>query len=248
MTHHVRTRWHLLDILRGFTLINMILYHFLYDVFIVYGVIPDWIRKTGTFIWQQWICSTFIIIAGIAFHFSRSHLKHGIQLNFWGAVVTIVTLVCMPDETILFGILTFTGSAILITWLAEPLLKKVPATLGIIISLIGFLLTEEISAGYLGCYGYRLAELPGFLYQTFAGAWLGFPPSGFYSSDYFSIFPWIFVFWIGYYLFYFLKKERVSSILMKNPIPPLAMLGTHTLWVYLIHQPVCMGICMIIFK
>ena len=63
MTQYVRTRWHLLDSLRGFTLINMVLYHFLYDVFIVYGIIPDWIRKTGTVIWQQWICSTFIIIS-----------------------------------------------------------------------------------------------------------------------------------------------------------------------------------------
>lgn len=247
MSKSAHSRWHLLDALRGFTLINMVLYHFLYDVFIVYGVNSDWINKTTTFIWQQWICSTFIIISGIAFHFSHSHIKRGLQLEFWGLVITAVTLIVMPEEKILFGILTFTGSSILLTALFEPILKKIPYGLGLVCSLLGFFLTEEANYGYLGCYGYRLCKLPGCLYQTTIGTWLGFPEFGFYSSDYFSVFPWIFVFWIGYFLYYFFKENHISSILMKNPFPPLAALGKYTLWVYLIHQPVCMVVCMIIF-
>ena len=35
-------RCHLIDALRGLALINMLVYHFLYDVMVVYGRDPRW--------------------------------------------------------------------------------------------------------------------------------------------------------------------------------------------------------------
>ena len=38
----------------------------------------------------------------------------------------MVTLVFMPEDRVVFGVLTFLGSAMLLTGVLEPLLKKIP--------------------------------------------------------------------------------------------------------------------------
>ena len=38
----MRERYHLLDALRGFAIYHVIVFHFLYDVYVVYGLQPDW--------------------------------------------------------------------------------------------------------------------------------------------------------------------------------------------------------------
>ena len=35
-------RWHLVDTLRGWALINMVLYHLLFDVYVLWGFDPLW--------------------------------------------------------------------------------------------------------------------------------------------------------------------------------------------------------------
>ncbi|MBS6194353.1 MAG: DUF1624 domain-containing protein [Clostridiales bacterium] len=247
MTEHSQSRWHLLDSLRGFTLLNMVLFHFLYDVFVIYGFLPGWNFRPLPMIWQQWICITFILIAGIVFHFSRSHLKRGLLLNLWGFLITLVTYFTMPDETIWFGILNFIGCGILLTALFEPFLHRIRPVVGFGGSLLLFLLTEEVPNGFLGCYGWRPVALPDAWYQYFPGALVGFPPESFSSSDYFSVIPWIFVFWAGYYLYFLFKDSPAQKWLMRGKIPFLSWIGKKTLWVYLLHQPLCMLICMAIW-
>lgn len=247
MSKHSTARWYLLDNLRGFTLISMVIFHFLYDVFIIYGRFPAWLDSPLPNIWQQCICCTFIIISGIVFHFSRSHRKRGLLLNAWGFGITLVTFIVLREETIWFGILNLIGSAILLTALLQPLLKKISWKIGLTLSIVLFLISEEIPQGFLGCYGLRFCRLPEQWYQWFPGAWLGFPPAGFVSSDYFPLIPWIFVFWIGYYLFPLLSKPEWKNLLTRNPIPFLSRIGEKTLWVYLLHQPVLMLICILMF-
>ena len=46
-----KERYYLLDALRGLALVNMILYHFSYDIFIIYGQNPDWLGAPATFFW-----------------------------------------------------------------------------------------------------------------------------------------------------------------------------------------------------
>lgn len=247
MTEHSQIRWYLLDTLRGFTLINMVLFHFFYDVFVIYEFSPGWDRRIPIVIWQQGICCTFILIAGIVFHFSRSHLKRGLQLNLLGFLITLVTYFTVPQETIWFGILNFIGCGILLTALLEPILLRIRPTVGFGGSLLLFLLTEEVPNGFFGCYGWHLTPLPHALYQSFPGAWLGFPPDSFFSSDYFSILPWIFVFWTGYYLYFLLKDYHAEKWLSRGKLPFFSPIGQKTLWVYLLHQPLCMLICILLW-
>lgn len=61
-----KERYYLVDSFRGFALVNMVLYHFLYDVFIIYGKNPGWLESIWTFVWQQGICWSFIGAAGFS--------------------------------------------------------------------------------------------------------------------------------------------------------------------------------------
>jgi uncharacterized membrane protein len=63
---------------------------------------------------------------------------------------------------------------------------------------------------------------------------LGFPGPTFHSSDYFSILPWIFLFWTGLFLSR-LRPERDD--LLKRPVPLVTAMGRRSLMVYLAHQP-----------
>jgi uncharacterized membrane protein len=129
-----KKRYHLIDALRGFALLNMLGMHFLYDVFVVYGREPRWYLRPGVHAWQQAICWSFILIAGLSFHWGRkNNLRRGLLLNLCGLVITAVTLVVMPSEAIHFGILSFMGCAVLLTIPLEKALHRIKPAAGILI-------------------------------------------------------------------------------------------------------------------
>ena len=83
-------------------------------------------------------------------------------------------------------------------------------------------------------------NLPGWLYASRWTAVLGFPPAGFYSSDYFPLLPWLFLFWVGYYLWPLIRSWKP----LQRKVPVFSALGRLCLPVYVVHQPVCYGLCM----
>ena len=46
-----KKRYLLIDGIRGLAIVNMVAYHFSYDVFVIYAVDPDWIYRSGAHIW-----------------------------------------------------------------------------------------------------------------------------------------------------------------------------------------------------
>ena len=108
------------------------------------------------------------------------------------------------------------------------------------------LLFKNVSQGNLGFEGLELLELPDFLYRNAATAYLGFPPGGFVSGDYYPLIPWLFLYLSGYFFWRcFGGKSQVQKVLSFK-VPVLAFLGRHSLLVYLIHQPVCFGVVYLI--
>ena len=120
-------RYALLDELRGLDLVSMMLYHACWDMMFLFGIWMDWYAGMPGRLWQQAICWVFILLSGFCVPLGHRTLKRGAQVFAAGALVTVVTLVFMPEDRVVFGVLTFLGSAMLLTGVLEPLLKKDPA-------------------------------------------------------------------------------------------------------------------------
>ena len=126
-------------------LVNMAVFHFLYDVFIVYGKNPFWYGLPAIRIWQQMICQTFIFISGFVWQLGmKGNLRRGLRFNLYGFIISLVTLIIIPSETIWFGILNFMGCAYF------------PVLPWMFLYLCGYFFMKCLSAfaGWFGCIAY----------------------------------------------------------------------------------------------
>ncbi len=234
-----RGRYYLLDGIRGAAMISMILYHAAWDLVYILGVEWPWYHSHGAFVWQQSICWTFILLSGFCMTLSRHKWRRGIAVSGAGLLVTAATLVFLPQDKVVFGVLTFLGSAMLLSALLEKWLFRVPSVVGMGACGLLFYVFRWVNRGYLQLWQRGTYELPAAWYHGLSGAFAGFPGSDFYSTDYFSLLPWIFLFWFGLYLGRFVQSlgDWKRGILGINAAP-LTFLGQHSLLIYLAHQPV----------
>ena len=65
----------------------------------------------------------------------------------------------------------------------------------------------------------------------------------FYSSDYFSLFPWMFLFFAGGFFGRLAAQKKFPKAAYKNYVPFFSIMGKYSLIIYLVHQPVIFGIC-----
>lgn len=233
-----RKRYYLLDILRGFTLLHMIAYHAIWDLVNLNGMDWKWFHTLPGDIWQKYISWSFILLSGFCISLGKNTLKRGISLILCSTVISAVTLIFMPDDRILFGVLTLIGSCTLLMLPAQKILKKCMAPAGLTVCFLLFLLTQNINQGFLGFAEWNFIKLPETWYVNMFTTYLGFTTPDFYSSDYFSLFPWLFLFLTGYFLYRIFEENHLLVFLQRMRNRPLEWLGRHSLLLYLIHQPV----------
>ena len=164
-----------------------------------------------------------------------------------GLVVSAVTVFLMYDERVLCGVLSFLGAAMILsgvldrvlpknavnTWTREPAEQERPSSAGGASALIGFAvccllfyITRWVNRGFLRLWPGRTLILPAFLFtEGIPGAILtavGFPMKDFFSTDYFSMIPWFFLFRAGFYLHQIMRgRGWFSSPVFHCRIPPL---------------------------
>jgi len=95
-------------------------------------------------------------------------------------------------------------------------------------------------------FGSFSLTLPKSMYSSNWLFWLGFPTPQFYSSDYFSIIPWIFMFFFGVFLGRYSRIGKFPSVFKKKFFSPLDFVGRHALIIYILHQPILLGLFMLI--
>ncbi|WP_395151176.1 heparan-alpha-glucosaminide N-acetyltransferase domain-containing protein [uncultured Allofournierella sp.] len=239
LTHN---RLHRLDALRGLALINMIAYHCMWDLVYLFGLDAPWYRSAGAHVWQQAICCTFIVLSGFCQPMGRRSFKRGAVVFGAGGLLSLVTLAVMPSNRVIFGVLTFLGSAMLLFTLLDQLLRRCPASVGLAMCLGMFLFTRQISSGVLGFGPLVLLQLPSTLYQNWFTTYLGLPMANFFSTDYFPLIPWVFLFGAGYYLNSICQQHSWMRYLRASTCPALEWIGRHSLVIYLLHQPVVYGV------
>ncbi len=241
------SRYHLIDALRGLAIINMVLYHLCYDIFEVFEVSPGWYATIGAKIWERFICVTFILVSGISMNFSHHPYKRGLIVNLCGFLITAVTVIAMPSQAIWFGILNLIGCSMLITAALREPLTKIHPLIGTAVFTLLFSFFYGLPQRYLGFFSLKLIPLNDALYQFKYLSFLGLKSSDFCSSDYFPLFPWVFLFIAGFFLWKALERYPLSEKL-KRRIPLLCPIGRHSLLIYLLHQPILYGVCYLIFQ
>lgn len=244
-----KERYPLIDSIRGLAIVNMVIFHFLYDIFIVYGQNPKWYGLYPIHIWQQAICWTFFFISGFVWKWGeKGNLHRGLLFNLYGALISLVTWVVIPSEAIWFGILSFMGCAVLLLIPLQKYLQKVPTACGMGLSLLLFAIFKNVQNGFLGIGGIELIRLPQWLYSIKILTPFGFPFPGFVSNDYFPILPWIFIYLFGYFFCRFFVRSSWLQKFCRCKVPFLTVIGQKSIWIYLLHQPLSMLICILIFR
>jgi len=258
----MKKRYSILDEIRGITLCSMILYHTVWDLVYIFDYDWMWYRSEVAYLWQQSICYTFILLSGFCFSLGRKKVKRGLVVFGAGILISLATGIFIPQSRIRYGVLTLLGSCMLIVALAEKTRevlkekrngKSVPendrsakASMALTIcSLMLFILTRRVNHGVLGFAGVTVVHLPDALYNMGEfGNFLGFTEPAFYSADYFSLFPWVFLFLTGYYLFRWMEAMQWKDALEYEPSLGtwLRTVGRHSLIIYLLHQPVVFGL------
>ena len=228
------------DLLRGAAIVLMVLYHLVFDLnyFAVYDIDVSsgfWLAVART------TASFFLLLVGLSLTLSHSRAQllgkedrfrlRLVKRSAWilglALGITFVTYLFIGRGFIVFGVLHLIGLSLL---LAYPFLRLQRASIifGLLFILLGIYL-QNISVGF-----------PWLL-------WLGLAPPGFYSVDYFPLFPWFGVILVGMglgSLLYpgYLRRITVPDLSSSPFVRGLAFLGRNSLFIYLVHQPVMIAI------
>lgn len=224
------------DSLRGLALVSMVLYHSLWSAVYQRGLTLPWFTAMPGLIWQQSIAWSFILLAGYSFPLGRHPLNKGAILLLIALGITCVTLLVTPDFPIYFGVLHFLGLASLFTAWLRPLLQKISPVVGLLFCGLLFAGTYHVPEGYLGFQFLSLPLPQGLYHSGFTALW-GLPPHGFRSADYFPLLPWFFLYLVGYFSAHRWSLAQLPVIPGLEAARPLLWAGSHSLVIYLVHQP-----------
>lgn len=238
----------ILDAIRGVAILSMVLYHILYDISDIFGRTIPLLDSTLCLVIRQPFTWAFILLAGISSRYSHNNIKRGVRVLACGFVVTAVTLVFIPSQSIYFGILHFMGVAVLLFELIKPLADRIPPFIALPVYTLLFAVTFTMPDTHLlGFPGLFSLQLPQVLQSTPNLYMLGFPDANFFSADYFPMIPWFFMFLIGTVIGVPVKQGLLPKKFYTVRVPVLAAAGRNTLLIYVLHQPIVYGLLYLFF-
>lgn len=220
-----------LDVARALAVVGMVIYHFTFDLGL-FGFTPPNYAVTGFWaMFARAVAGSFLLLAGAGL--VLAHGRGIVWPRFWrrfgiiaGAalLVTLATRFVMPEQFVFYGILHSIAVS----------------------SLLGLAMLRLPFAALLGLAAVFLALPQMFRHAAFDTPmlwWLGLSPSTPASMDFEPLFPWFGAFLLGMALAKILAKQ---GLLVPHPVPRwlwrATWIGRHSLVIYLLHQPVLMGL------
>lgn len=209
-----------LDSLRATALVMMLVLNFVTDLN-HFGIMNT---ETGDQWW--WLAriaaSLFVGISGVSY-FLAHRLEYDFtktsgrtkRLIFWAFVITIITYIFEPSAYVRFGVLHLLALASIV---AFPVARKPEFALGIGLILLIIPLSSNSNL-----------------------VWLGLRETGFIAIDYFPLNPWLGIFFIGLALASRIYPEGKPLTEIQWPEKWL-WFGRNTLTIYVIHQPILIGL------
>ena len=223
-------RYVMIDALRGVAIVFMIAYHFSFDLNYHGWIHQDFNHAAFWLIARAAIVSLFLLLVGISLVLNAQRTD---STSFWRrqgrllaacVAVSLGSYLMFPESFIFFGILHF----ILIASLAGRLFLRLHyanLALSVLIVLSGWLYSNP-------------------LFNTPPLQWLGFMTYKPFTEDYVPFFPWFGVVLAGIFIgqLIFIKPRPALMTAPRPGLQQLAFAGRHSLLIYLLHQPVLLGI------
>ncbi len=231
-----------IDVVRGIAVVLMVLFHLVFDLAYlgIWNVNP---YAGGFLLLQRTTAFLFLSLVGVSLalsHFRHPGFGHTLSRFFLLAAfalsITLVTSLYPGRVAIVFGVIHFIAVSVLLGWLFVRLPAWTNLAAGLL--LLGQGLAYDATALFTGI----AAVMPAMLQPIFL--FLGFPAAGFHSLDYYPLLPWFGLVLVGIAVGKVLYRQ--SKPVAKTAIPlvlkPLNWLGKNALAVYLVHQPVLIGL------
>jgi uncharacterized membrane protein len=219
-----------LDALRGLAIVAMVAYHFCFDLRYFGVTQSDFEHDLRWLAARTLILSSFLLIAGISAVLARGQafpfthwLRHIGIIVAAAVLVSAASWLMFPGSFIWFGVLHAIALSLL---LAKPLLRRpIPAAIiGMGVIVIGLTYANP-------------------LFDNRILGWIGFMTGKPITEDYVPLFPWAGVLLVGVTLGHALVRSRFAALAPLARAPaPLRSLGRHSLIVYLLHQPLLIGL------
>ena len=231
-----KKRIEIIDALRGFAVILMVIHHALYNSTIYLGA-PWWFYRNPVFDFLQAIfIGVFISVSGVSSRFSRGNVERGAIVIVIAVVITYATTrLGMP---ITFGILHLLGFLMIFYGLTSKFLDKIPRNIAV--SLYVSLTVISALARTLFSPTSDILVIRDFL------SVLGWRQPGFVSFDYQPILPWIFVFLFGTWAGEYIREGKFPTWFYEKKVPFFPIVGRKALLIYVLHQPILVGATLII--
>lgn len=219
----------LVDVLRGFAVAQMIAYHFIYDLNYFGWVKLRMFHEQPWTGWRTAIVTQFLLLVGVSLVLrtsfnptARGFWRRWVQVAAAATLVSAGSALLLGPRFIWFGILHFIAAALI---LARPLvaLGAWNLLLGAIVIAFGMLYANP-------------------LFNTPPLAIVGLATRKPITEDYVPLLPWLGVVLLGAGLGALWRRRDWAIApalrrLNEAPPRPLLVLGTWSLTVYLLHQP-----------
>lgn len=236
-------RLYLLDEIRGFLILGVVLSHTLFDMYHIFNFDMPWVDSVLVNVISDIGAIAFIMISGMVSKYSKDNISRGLKLMAVSLTLTLITDIVAPEFVVYVGILHHLAFMIILLDLIKPLLNKIPKVLAIVVNILIAIFTWNIYERELGFFGIVLYKIPYDVMNGGLSYLLGIRIQNItLSADYYPLLPWMCFFFIGFYLISYIEKEPLRTLFSKKRCPFLVKAGQASLWIYLIHQPLVLGI------
>lgn len=217
-----KLRYAIIDWLRTFAIVLMVIYHFTFDLALLRLISTDVFYSLPMTVIGRTCLSLFLFCVGYSLAISHvkgihwpAFAKRLLKIALAAGAVSLATLIAFPDSWIYFGILhcIAVSSVLALAFLRLPL----------------------------------VALATGIALMT---AWWGFDTTlpwyhaGRPSLDYIALFPWFGMVLIGIGA----HRLQLHTWLPVPPHPGAQWLSRHSLLIYLLHQPLLLGLAFLLSR
>ena len=234
-------RSQLIDGLRAIAVLAMIVYHFAWDLGFFNIVDPVLVNSGWWKTFAVSIGSSFLFLSGISFWLSsckgikfRKFFKRFLILFSAALIVSLGTYQANSNTFVFFGILHLLSACTLL----GLLIYRLPSTLIIFIGLSVIVLKPYLISDF---------------YEPKYLAWIGLYTGSTGSVDFYGFIPWssAYILGLGFSKITFKIKEEgkwINNFLFSNSrknsklIKTFFWMGRNSLLIYLIHQPILIGL------